>query len=455
MIHKFQMFNKNIVLDVESGGVFIFDDLTYKILDFVSIPMSRECDEIILNKFKNYNLNDVKECYNQIYELYSNKILFSEPVNYDKIRSLIKNDILKAICLHVSHDCNLRCKYCFASTGNFGGRRMLMDLSTAKAAINFLLTKSGNRRNLEVDFFGGEPLMNFDVVKQTISYARSLEKKFNKNFRFTITTNATLLDSSIIDYINSEMSNVVLSLDGRKSVNDEIRKMVNLNLSCYDEALPKIKELVDKRRKGEKTNYYIRGTFTNKNLDFATDFIHFYNCGFDQISIEPVVSSDKNEFSLNMNHLPKIFEQYEKIASDLIKLKESKSKINFFHFMIDLKQGPCLLKRLKGCGCGCEYMAVAPDGNIFPCHQFVGDDSFKMGDVFSGEIDDRLKKRFNRANLLNKKKCSSCWAKFYCSGGCNANNFNYEGSEFWPHNLSCQMQRKRIECAIAIKAVLA
>ena len=454
MIHKFNMLNKNIVLDVESGGVFVFDDLTFKMIDFIDLPMNRNCDENFLKKFHLYSSVDVLESYENIYELYAKKILFSPELDYDKFKNVIANGRVKAMCLHVAHDCNLRCAYCFASTGHFGGARELMSFETAKAAVDYLINCSGSRKNLEIDFFGGEPLMNFDVVMQTVDYARSLEKKFNKNFRFTITTNGTLLDDFKINYINSEMSNVVLSIDGSKKVNDRIRKMIDKNMSSYDVAMPKFLKLVKTRLKSNFNEYYVRGTFTNKNLNFVEDALHFYKCGFNKISIEPVVSMPSTDYAIRDEHLELILNQYELLARQIVELKKQSLKIDFFHFMIDLTQGPCLIKRLRGCGCGVEYLAVAPNGDLFPCHQFVGKNNFKMGSVYEKELNADLLKKFSEATLLNKSKCKKCWAKYYCGGGCNANNFNLNGDLLIPSELFCEMEKKRVECAIAIKAAL-
>lgn len=455
MIHKFKMLNKNIVLDVNSGGVFVVDDLAYEMLNFIKPPLEKECCAEILQKFKNSNENEVISTYSQLYDLYEQGILFSEEIDFSKFENLLENSKIKAMCLHVAHDCNLRCAYCFASTGNFGGARELMSFETAKAAIDFLVASSGGRRNLEVDFFGGEPLMNFDVVKQTVSYARGLELKSKKNFRFTITTNGTLLDADKINYINQEMSNVVLSLDGRKQVNDNVRKMVQGSLSSYDAAMPKFIELVKRRKKsGPRSDYYIRGTFTNMNLNFVEDVLHFYEQGFDQISVEPVVSKPNKSYAIRAEHLSEIFKQYDTLAEKIVQLKQKGSNINFFHFMIDLTQGPCIVKRFRGCGCGAEYVAVAPDGTIFPCHQFVGNEKFKMGNVFEKKLKQELALQFAKVNLVNKSGCKNCWAKFYCSGGCSANSFNFEGNLLKPYEIFCEMEKKRVECAIAIKAAL-
>lgn len=455
MIHKFKMFNLNVVVDVNSGGVFVFHDLAYEMLNFIKLPMVENCSEQILEKFKNHEKNEIFQTYSQIYELYSRKLLFSDNIDCSKFKHLLESSKIKAMCLHVAHDCNLRCEYCFASTGNFGGRRELMSFETAKSAINFLINYSGNRKNLEVDFFGGEPLMNFDIVKKTVCYAKSIEKKHSKNFRFTITTNGTLLDDSKAEYINEVMSNVVLSLDGRKQVNDSVRKMADGKSSCYDIAVSNFVKFVKLREKNNNfPDYYVRGTFTNKNLDFVEDVLHLYDCGFNQISVEPVVSKPFESYAISQEHLNKILEQYDLLAKKIVELKQQKSKINFFHFMVDLKQGPCIVKRFKGCGCGTEYVAVAPDGSVFPCHQFVGNEEFKMGNVFDGHLNESLLKKFGKANLLYKNYCKNCWAKFYCSGGCNANNFQLEGSLLKPNRLFCEMEKKRVECAIAINVVL-
>ncbi|MDE6502317.1 MAG: thioether cross-link-forming SCIFF peptide maturase [Ruminococcus sp.] len=448
MIHKYKLNGFNIVLDVNSGGVHIVDELTYDLLDNVEPPFAEECPEKVLGKLsKVYDVEDVKTCYKEIVELYNDKILFSDD-DYEKYAQYSVASPVKAMCLNIAHDCNLRCKYCFASTGDFGKGRKLMSFETGKHAIDFLLEKSGDRQNLELDFFGGEPLMNFDVVKQIVTYARSREKEFNKKFRFTITTNGLLLDDDKIDFINKEMSNVVLSIDGRKEVNDYMRVRVD-GTGCYDKILPAFRKLVDGR--GEK-EYYVRGTFTNHNLDFAEDVFALYNAGFDQISIEPVVG-DSDEYALTEKDLPKVFNEYERLAKKIIENEKNGKKFNFFHFMIDLDQGPCAIKRLRGCGCGNDYVAITPDGDIFPCHQFVGIDEYKMGNIDEGTFNQEMKQDFAKAHVYTKPECKKCWAKFYCSGGCNANNYQYMGDIRTAHKLSCQLEKKRLECAIMLKAI--
>lgn len=448
MIHKYKLGGFNIVLDVNSGGVHIVDDLTYDMLDNVEPPFEDKCPEKVTEKLlRFYSREDIETCYNEIVELYNDKILFSED-DYEKFAKYSVASPVKAMCLHIAHDCNLRCKYCFASTGDFGEGRKLMPLETGKKAIDFLLKMSANRENLELDFFGGEPLMNFDVVKQIVEYARSKEKEYNKKFRFTITTNGVLLDDDKIDFINKEMSNVVLSIDGRKEVNDRMRLRVD-GSGCYDRIMPKYKELVEKR--GDK-EYYVRGTFTKYNLDFADDVFDLYNQGFDQISVEPVVCEASADYALTEKELPAVFKEYESLAERILQSEKEGKKFNFFHFMLDLDQGPCAIKRLRGCGCGNEYVAVTPDGDIYPCHQFVGMEDFKMGNLDEGTFNYDIKNEFASCHVYTKPECKQCWAKFYCSGGCNANNFQYAGDIHNAHKLSCQLQKKRLECAIMLKA---
>lgn len=450
MIHKFKLAGYNVLLDVNSGGVHIVDDLTYDLLDNVEPPFADVCPENVVKKLsKTYDAEAVRECYGEIVSLYNDKILFSED-DYEKFALSAVASPVKAMCLHIAHDCNLRCKYCFASTGDFGQGRMLMDYETGKKAIDFLIDKSGDRYFLELDFFGGEPSLNFDVVKQIVEYARSREEECNKKFRFTITTNGIHLTDDMIDFINKEMYNVVLSIDGRKEVNDRMRVKID-GSGSYDIITKNFKRIVDKRPKDK--DWYVRGTYTKYNLDFSEDVMHLYDLGFEQISVEPVMADSKEPYAITEADLPKIFKEYEILSEKIAKIRKSGKFINFFHFMLDLDQGPCAIKRLRGCGCGNEYVAITPDGDIYPCHQFVGIEDYKMGNLHEGTFNLDMKNDFAHAHVYTKPECKKCWAKFYCSGGCNANNYIYAGDIHNAHKLSCQIQKKRLECAILMKAV--
>ena len=450
MIHKYKLAGYNVLLDVNSGGVHIIDDLTYDILDSVEPPFAEECPaEVVAKLSRSYPAQDIKECYEEIVSLYNDKILYSDD-DYEKYALVAVASPIKAMCLHISHDCNLRCKYCFASTGDFGVGRKLMDFETAKRAIDFLIEKSGDRKFLEVDFFGGEPSMNFDVVMQTVEYARSREAATGKTFRFTTTTNGMHLTEEMIDFINKEMYNVVLSIDGRKEVNDRMRVRVD-GTGCYDLITKNFKRLVDKRPNDK--DWYVRGTYTKYNLDFSEDVVHLHDLGFEQISVEPVMADAKEPYAITEADLPRIFKEYEVLAEKIKKIRSEGKFINFFHFMLDLDQGPCAIKRLRGCGCGNEYVAITPDGDIYPCHQFVGVDEYKMGSLYDGTFNLEMKDEFAKAHVYNKPECKKCWAKFYCSGGCNANNYIYQGDIHAAHKLSCQIQKKRLEVAILMKAV--
>ena len=449
MIHKFKLAGMNILLDVNIGGVHIIDDMTYDLLDNVEPPFEKKCPEAVMNKLSRiYPADELEECYSELAELYNDKILFSED-DYEKYALTSVASPIKSMCLHVSHDCNLRCEYCFAATGDFGGGRMLMDLETGKKAIDFLLKMSANRQNLELDFFGGEPLMNYEVMKQIVAYAREEEKKYDKHIRFTTTTNGMLLTEDKMQFINDEMSNVVLSIDGRKEVNDRMRKRVD-GTGSYDRIMDNFRKFVAIR--GDK-EYYVRGTYTKYNLDFSNDVMHLYDMGFDQISVEPVMADQKYPYAITDGDLPRIFKEYEVLSEKISKIRAEGKFINFFHFMLDLDQGPCAIKRLKGCGCGNEYVAVAPDGDIYPCHQFVGIEKFRMGNVNDGTFDYDIKSDFAKTHVYTKPECVKCWAKFYCSGGCNANNYLYAGDIHNSYKLSCEIQKKRLECAIMMKAV--
>lgn len=445
MIHKFYLNDKYIVMDIHSGSVHVIDKLIFDILDLYK---DMDLEEIIARLKDSYAEDVIKEGYKEIAYLEKEGLLFTSPMEMDFKYN--EDNIVKALCLHVAHDCNLKCKYCFASQGNFKGESSMMNLDTGKKAIEFLAKNSGNRRNLEVDFFGGEPLMNFDLVKELVAYGREIEKKYDKNFRFTITTNGLLLDEDKMDFINEHMDNIVLSLDGRKEVNDNMRKTIN-DGSSYDAIVPKFKEMVKKR--GDK-DYYIRGTFTSDNLDFAQDIRHFYDEGFKKVSVEPVVTDESMDYAIREEHLDRILNEYEEFSKEYIKIKNSDPDFHFFHFMIDLTQGPCIVKRSVGCGAGSEYIAVTPEGDIYPCHQFVGEEEFLLGNMEDGITNTAMRDRFKNSNIFTKEECEDCWAKFYCSGGCHANNHYGNNDLMKPYTIACEMEKKRIECAISILANL-
>jgi uncharacterized protein len=451
MIHKFILNGFNIILDVNSGAVFSVDPCVYDMVDYIELPMNSQCPDTVVDSLKDsFNVTEIMEAYDEIFELYSNDSLFSNDC-YEDFAAKLGPAPIKSMCLNVAHDCNLRCSYCFASQGDFGSGKKLMSYETGAKAIDFLISHSGVRKNLEVDFFGGEPLMNLETVKRITDYARGKEIAHNKHFRFTITTNGILLNDSSIDYINNEMSNVVLSIDGRKHINDKMRMRAD-GSGTYDTIIKKYRELV--ARRGSK-EYYVRGTYTRNNLDFAEDVIHLINLGFDQISIEPAVSDCNTDFSIREKDLPKIYREYEHLADLVLDMKRRGAPVNFFHFMLDLDQGPCAIKRLRGCSCGNEYIAVTPEGDIYPCHQFVGQKEWLMGSVLNNNLDQEIKYEFSKATVYEKESCKDCWAKFYCSGGCNANNHLYQGSILSPHKMSCEIEKKRLECAIMIKVAMA
>lgn len=450
MIHKFSMNGYNIVLDVNGGAVHVLDDVAYDLLDFYKEKSKEEILEILKSKYQEEKIN---EAYEEILNLEKEGLLYTKDTYQYHPSFVHREPVVKALCLNVAHDCNLKCKYCFAAQGDFGGEKELMSFEVGKAAIDYLIANSGSRKNLEIDFFGGEPLMNFEVVKQLVDYGRSVEKDYNKNIRFTITTNGVLLNDEIIDYINENMHNVVLSLDGRKEVNDNMRPTLN-DKGSYDITLPRFKKLVEKRAKDKY--YYIRGTFTRDNLDFSKDVMHFADLGFKLTSVEPVVGDESNPYALREEDLPKIFEEYEKFAVEYADRQLQGDGFKFFHFMIDLNQGPCVIKRITGCGAGNEYLSVTPNGDIYPCHQFVGNEEFKMANIFDEEIvlPENLKNMFREAHVYTKEECKQCWNKFYCSGGCHANAINFNNDISKPYELGCEMQRKRTECSIMIQAKL-
>lgn len=450
MIHRFTKKGLNFLLDVNSGAVHLLDDVSYAVSGLIDEKMTETCPDAIVEALPQYDAAAVREAYAELYDLKKNGQLFADDDYIDVSKYIPVGAPVKALCLHVAHDCNLRCQYCFASTGDFGTGRKIMPFEVAKKAIDFVISRSGKRRNIEVDFFGGEPLMAWDMVKQTIDYARSIEEEHGKKFRFTITTNGLLLDDEKIDYINANMDNVVLSLDGRPSVNDEMRKTVS-GAGSYDIIVPKFQKLVEKR--DPKLDYYARGTFTGKNLDFAEDVVHIADEGFDRLSVEPVAAEDGCGYELTEADLDKIYAEYDRLT-DIMEARRKEGKpFHFFHFMVDLNQGPCVVKRLRGCGAGYEYVAVTPEGDIYPCHQFVGNEAFKQGSVLDGSFDMDIAHKFASMNIYTREKCGDCWAKFYCSGGCSAANHNFSHDLNVPYEMGCKMEKKRLECAIYLKAV--
>lgn len=450
MIHRYQKKGLNFVLDVNSGAVHLLDDISYAVSGLLDENMGDTCPQSVIDALSDYTADEIREAYDELYELKKAGQLFAQDDYIDVSRYIPVNAPVKALCLHVAHDCNLRCKYCFASTGDFGQGRKIMPPEIAKKAIDFVIARSGVRHNIEVDFFGGEPLMAWDTVTQTVDYARSLEKKYNKKFRFTITTNGLLLDEDKRKYINENMDNCVLSLDGRREVNDEFRKTV-AGTGSYDTIVPKFKALVDER--DPNLDYYARGTFTSHNLDFAEDVLSIADAGFDRLSVEPVTADPGCGYDLTEDDLPKIEAEYDRLTDIMLERKKEGKPFTFFHFMVDLDQGPCVVKRLRGCGAGYEYVAVTPDGDIYPCHQFVGKDEFKQGSVLDQSFNMDIAQTFAGMNIYSRPKCQKCWAKFYCSGGCSAANYNMNHDMNDSYDLGCEMERKRLECAIYLKAM--
>ncbi|EHL14815.1 six-Cys-in-45 modification radical SAM protein [Peptoanaerobacter stomatis] len=446
LIHKYKMNDLNIVLDINSGSVHIFDDISYDIVeDAYNITSEGLC------KKYGYTKDEIEEALEEINALRDDGQLYTDNDYIDNIIVSNHTNVIKAMCLHVAHDCNLRCSYCFASQGDFGGDKEIMSFEVGKKALEYLVENSGNRKNLEVDFFGGEPLMNFEVVKKLVDYGNKIAEEKGKNFRFTITTNGVLLSDDKIDYINKNMHNVVLSLDGRKEINDENRPLIN-GRGSYDLIVPKFQKLIKNRPKDKY--YYVRGTFTRKNLDFSKDVMEYKDLGFALTSIEPVVGEEENIYAIRHKDLPQILEEYENLAKEYADMQANKEDFKLFHFMVDLSQGPCVIKRVRGCGAGGEYLAITPTGDIYPCHQFVGNEKYKMGNLFDKnlELPQDLQTKFKNANVLTKDECKDCWARYYCSGGCHANAINFNDDIQKPYEIGCIMQRKRIECAIMIEA---
>ncbi len=468
MLHQYRSNGYNIVMDVNSGSIHVVDDVVYDLIelldsvkgeknirnavseDLIETLPYEELEDVFSNLLTRYSDEQLREAYNEVCELISQDILFSDDVYEDFVIDFKKRKtVVKALCLHISHDCNLACRYCFAEEGKYHqSRRELMSYEVGKQALDFLVANSGNRHNLEVDFFGGEPLMNFEVVKQLVGYGRSIEEKYDKKFRFTLTTNGVLLNDEILEFANKEMSNLVLSIDGRKEVHDLMRPFRG-GQGSYDAIVDKLKKAADSR---DQMNYYVRGTFTRNNLDFSEDVKHLAELGFEQISIEPVVAEPTEDYAIREEDIPVILEQYDRLALYLLDRKKKGEGVNFFHFMIDLSGGPCVAKRLSGCGSGTEYLAVTPTGELYPCHQFVGKSEFKLGDVYTGVTNTKVRDEFKLCNVYAKEKCRDCFAKFYCSGGCAANSYNFSGDINGAYDIGCELQKKRVEAAIMMKA---
>lgn len=447
MIHQYQSNGYNIVLDVNSGSVHIVDDVVYGLIPEIEKELASGTDAEALRE--KYADSALAEPLDEILELVKENMLFTDDIYENYIDQFMKREtVVKAMCLHVAHDCNLACRYCFAGEGEYHGSRELMSLEVGKKALDYLVEHSGNRVNLEVDFFGGEPLLNWEVVKQLVAYGRSLEKPKNKKFRFTLTTNGTLLTDEIMEFVNQEMSNLVLSIDGRKDVNDRMRPDRG-GQGSYERILPKYIKAAESRN---QTNYYVRGTYTHYNTDFSKDVLHLADLGFKQISVEPVVAPPEADYALREDDVPVLLRQYDELAAEMLKRKQEGRSFNFFHFMIDLEGGPCVAKRLSGCGSGCEYLAVTPGGDFYPCHQFVGQKDFLMGNVYDGITNEKIRSMFHECNVYSKEACKNCFAKFYCSGGCAANAYNFHGDIHAAYEIGCTLQKKRVECAIMMKA---
>lgn len=477
MVHQYKNNGYNIVLDVNSGSVHVVDSLAYDMIAMYEEHTKEEIIAAMLEKYsrseeaeqlakeweqaeelQNGNLSavsaerltqEMETLYKEITEMKEQGVLFTKDVYEAYIEGFQNREtVVKALCLHIAHDCNLACRYCFAEEGEYHGRRALMSFEVGKQALDFLIANSGNRRNLEVDFFGGEPLMNFDVVKRLVAYGREQENIHNKKFRFTLTTNGVALQDEIMEFVNQEMGNVVLSIDGRKEVNDKMRPFRN-GTGSYALIVPKFQKLAESRN---QKNYYVRGTFTHENLDFSEDVKHLAELGFEQISVEPVVAADSESYAIQKEDVPKLLDEYDKLARYILKSRREGKWFQFFHFMIDLSGGPCVAKRLSGCGSGTEYLAVTPWGDLYPCHQFVGMEEFLLGNVWDGVKNSAKREEFKSCNVYAKEKCKDCFAKFYCSGGCAANAYQFDGSITGTYEIGCELQRKRVECALMLKA---
>ncbi len=453
MINQYKNNGYNIVLDVNSGSVHVVDDVAYDVIALYENTDKEQITREICEKYKeDVTPEELAELYEDLEQMKQDGTLFTEDTYKDGVIDFKKRQtVVKALCLHIAHACNLSCRYCFAGEGEYRGDRSLMSYEVGKKALDFLVANSGSRRNLEVDFFGGEPLMNFDVVKQLVAYGRSLEEKHDKHFRFTLTTNGVLLNDDIIAFANKEMDNIVLSIDGRKEVHDYMRPNKNGDGS-YDLILDKFKKVAESRN---QSRYYVRGTFTHHNLDFVEDVLHLADEGFEQISVEPVVAGPEEPYAIREEDIPVICEGYDRLAKEMIKREKEGNGFTFFHYMLDLSGGPCVYKRLSGCGSGTEYLAVTPWGDLYPCHQFVGNEDFLLGNVDDGIVNTDIRDEFKLCNVYAKEECRNCFAKFYCSGGCAANAFNMHQDINKPYEIGCELQRKRVECAIMLKAALA
>ena len=449
MIHQYRMNGYNIVLDVNSGCVHVVDDVAYDIIALFEEKPRGEIAAAMAEKYPDVSAADIDGILDDVAQMKADGTLFSEDIYADVAFDFkARSTVVKALCLHVTHDCNLACRYCFAEEGEYHGQRALMSFEVGKQALDFLIEHSGNRTNLEVDFFGGEPLMNWDVVKQLVEYGRSREAETGKRFRFTVTTNGVLLNDEMMDFINREMHNVVLSIDGRKQVNDFMRPFRS-GKGSYDLILPKFKKMAESRNQQQ---YYVRGTYTHHNLDFSEDVLHLADEGFEQISVEPVVAPSTADYAIQEADIPALCREYEKLAEAILARRRAGNGFNFFHFMIDLSGGPCVYKRISGCGAGTEYLAVTPWGDLYPCHQFVGNTDFLLGNVKDGIVNTELRDRFKMVNVYAKDTCRDCFSKFHCSGGCAANAYNFTGDILKPYEIGCELQRKRLECALMIKA---
>lgn len=448
MIHMFKNNGYDIVLDVYSGCVHVVDDMAYDaIAAYDEAPDTAK--QKIMEKYPALGEEEADELIGEIESLKEAGQLFSEDIYEEYIDDISnRQTVIKALCLHIAHACNLACRYCFAGKGEYNGDTALMSAETGKKAIDFLIKSSGSRRNLEVDFFGGEPLMNFEVVKEIVAYGRSLEEKYNKKFRFTLTTNGVLLNDDVLEFANKEMSNLVLSIDGRKELHDYMRPARN-GKGSYDMILPKFQRAAEERN---QTDYYVRGTFTHYNTDFDKDVLHLADLGFKQISVEPVVADPSCDYAITEDDIAKICESYDRLAKEMLRRQQEGNGFNFFHFMIDLSGGPCVAKRLSGCGSGTEYLAVTPWGDLYPCHQFVGNEKFLLGNLDEGIRRTDICEDFKRCNVYSRPKCRDCFAKFFCSGGCAANAYNFHGSINESYDVGCALQRKRVECALMLKA---